>query len=110
MTDGGVTGAFDYMPSSERRREDGRKEGRKEGRREGGRSRSGVKPTLDVHIPSTRACVSERVTAATAAGRAADSSSLVCEARRISQIFNTEGEKRPIMMGPKRNMPLLVVW
>ena len=39
VTDGGVTGAFDYMPSSERRREDGRKEGKKEGEREGGRGR-----------------------------------------------------------------------
>ena len=36
VTDGGVTGAFDYMPSSERR-EDGRKG-----------ERAGVKPTLDV--------------------------------------------------------------
>ena len=44
VTDGGVTGAFDYMPSSERRREDGRKEGKKEGEREGagGRGRGRV--------------------------------------------------------------------
>ena len=40
VTDGGVTGAFDYMPSSQ-----------PEGRRERESVRPCVKPTWDVHIP-----------------------------------------------------------
>ena len=61
-------------------------DGRTDGGKGRGRPRPGVKPTWDVHIPSSRACVDERAT---------DSSLLVCEARRGANnaAFKTEGEK-----------------